>query len=137
MEAPVSLVIRAMTSHIIQLPENSTAHSKRKTIKKVNNSSMLQLCEEKKMATYSSILAQKMMWTEEPSGLLSIRLHRVRHESDLACLHALEKEMATHSSILACRIPGTEEPGGLLSMGSHRVRHDCSDLPAAAAALQL
>ena len=62
-------------------------------------------------------------------------LHRVRHESDLACLHALEKEMATHSSILACRIPGTEEPGGLLSMGLHRVRHDCSDLPAAAAAL--
>ena len=87
------------------------------------------------MATHSSILACRIPWTEELGGLQSIESQRVRHESDLACLHALEKEMATHSSILACRIPGTEEPGGLLSMGSHRVRHDCSDLPAAAAAL--
>ena len=62
---------------------------------------------------------------EETGGLLSIWLHRVRHDcSDLACMHALEKEMATHSSVLAWRIPETEEPGGLLSMGSHRVGHD-------------
>ena len=73
---------------------------------------------EKEMATHSSILAWRTLWTEEPGGLPSMGLHRVRHDwSDLACMHALEKEMATHSSILAWRIPGREEPGGLPSMG--------------------
>ena len=77
------------------------------------------------MATHSSILAWRILWTEEPGGLLSIGWHRVRHNRrDLACMHALEKEMATHSSILAWRIPGTEKAGGLPSMGSHRVGHD-------------
>ena len=80
---------------------------------------------EKEMATHSSILAWRILWTEEPGGLLSIGSHRVEHNcSDLAYIHALEKEMATHSSILAWRIPGTEEPGRLPSMGSHRVGHD-------------
>ena len=86
------------------------------------------------MAAHSSILAWRILWMEEPGGLLSIGLYRVGHDwDDLACMHALEKEMATHSSILAWRIPGTEEPGGLPPMGSHRVRHDWSDLAAAAA----
>ena len=77
------------------------------------------------MATHSSILAWRILWMEEPGGLLSIGLHRARQvSSDLACMHALEKEMATHSSVLAWRISGTEEPGGLLSMGSHGFRHD-------------
>ena len=50
------------------------------------------------MATHSSILAWRILWTEEPGGLLSIRLRRVGHNwSDLAYMHALEKEMATHS----------------------------------------
>ena len=90
---------------------------------------------EKEMATHSSILAWRILWTEEPGGLLSIGSHRVGHDwSDLACVHALGKEMATHSSVLAWRIPGTEEPGGLPSTGSHRVGHDWSDLAAAAAA---
>ena len=35
---------------------------------------------EKKMATHSSILAWKISWTEEPSGLQSMRLQRVRHD---------------------------------------------------------
>ena len=84
--------------------------------------------------THSNILVWRILWMEEPGGLLSIGSHRVRHDwGDLACMHALEKEMAAHSSILAWRIPGTEEPGGLLSMGSHRVGHDWSDLTAAAA----
>ena len=61
---------------------------------------------EKAMATYSTILAWRILWTEEPGGLLSIGSHRVGHDwSVLACIHALEKEMATHSSILAWRIP--------------------------------
>ena len=35
---------------------------------------------EKKMATFSSILAWKNQWTEETSGLQSIGLQRVRHD---------------------------------------------------------
>ena len=89
---------------------------------------------EKEMAAHSSLLALRILWMEEPGGLLSIGSHRVGHDwGDLACMLALEKELATHSKILAWRIPGTEEPGGLPSMGSHRVRHDWSDLAAAAA----
>ena len=86
------------------------------------------------MAIHSSILAWRILWMEEPGGLLSMGSYRVGHDwSNLACMHALEKEMATHSSILAWRIPGTEEPGGLPSMGPHRIGHDWSDLAAAAA----
>ena len=95
-------------------------------------SSSSSIDKEKEMATHSSILAWRILWTEEPGGLLLMGSHRVRHYwSELACIHALEKEMATHSSILAWRIPGTEEPGELPSMGSHRVGHDWSDLAAA------
>ena len=32
---------------------------------------------QEKMATHSSILAWKILWTEEPGGLLSMRLQRV------------------------------------------------------------
>ena len=40
---------------------------------------------EKGMATHSSILAWRIPWTEEPGGLSSMGLHRVRHDwSDLA-----------------------------------------------------
>ena len=35
---------------------------------------------EEVMATHSSILAWRIPWTEEPGGLLSIRLQRVRHD---------------------------------------------------------
>ena len=35
---------------------------------------------EKRMATYSSILAWRIPWTEEPSGLQSMGLQRVRHD---------------------------------------------------------
>ena len=88
----------------------------------------LQIHSEKEMATHSSILTWRILWAEEPGGLLSLGLHRVSHNwSDLAYIHALEKEMAAHSSVLAWRIPGTKE-----SMGSHRVGHDWSDLAAAA-----
>ena len=80
---------------------------------------------EKEMAAHSNTLAWRILWTEEPGGLLFIGSHRVGHDrSDLAFMHALEKEMAAHSSILVWRIPGTEKLGGLLSMGSHRVGLD-------------
>ena len=74
------------------------------------------------MATHSSTLAWRILWTEEPGGLLSIESDMT--EVTLACMHTLEEEMAPHSNILAQRIPGTEQPGGLSSMGLHRVGHD-------------
>ena len=35
---------------------------------------------KKEMATHSSILAWRIPWTEEPSGLQSMGLPRVRHD---------------------------------------------------------
>ena len=35
---------------------------------------------EKEMATHSSILAWRTLWTEEPSGLQSMGSERVRHD---------------------------------------------------------
>ena len=35
---------------------------------------------EKEMATHSSVLAWRIPGTGEPGGLLSMRLHRVRHD---------------------------------------------------------
>ena len=35
---------------------------------------------EKGMATYSSVLAWRIPWTEEPGGLQSMALLRVRHD---------------------------------------------------------
>ena len=46
---------------------------------------------EEGMATHSSILAWRILWTEEPGRLQSVESHRVRHDwSDLA--HTLTKE---------------------------------------------
>ena len=60
----------------------------------VNDYSVLR---EKEMATYSSILAWRILWTEKPGGLLSIGSHRVGHDrSDLACV----------------RLHGAQPPGG-------------------------
>ena len=60
------------------------------------------------MAPHSSTLAWKIPWTEEPGGLQTMGLPRVRHDFSFTFhFHALEKEMATHSSVLAWRIPGT------------------------------
>ena len=48
---------------------------------------------EKEMATHSSVLAWRIPRTEEPGGLLSMGLHRVRHElSDLAEAAAAAEE---------------------------------------------
>ena len=35
---------------------------------------------EKRMATHAGILAWRIPWTEEPGGLRSTGLHRVRHD---------------------------------------------------------
>ena len=46
---------------------------------------------EKEMATHSSTLAWKVPWTEEPGGLQSMGLQRVRHDSvtEHAYIHVL------------------------------------------------
>ena len=77
------------------------------------------------MAPYSSTVAWKIPWMEEPGRLQSMGSLELDTTERLPFhFHALEKEMATHSSVLAWRVPGTWEPGGLPSMGSHRVGHD-------------
>ena len=61
------------------------------------------------MGPHSSTLAWKIPWMEEPGGLLSMGLLRVRHDSYFTFtfhFHTLEKEMVTHFSVLAWRIPG-------------------------------
>ena len=39
---------------------------------------------EKGLATHSSILAWRIPWTEEPGGLQSLGLQRVRHDKQLS-----------------------------------------------------
>ena len=77
------------------------------------------------MASYSSSLAWKIPWMEEPGRLQFIGVAEGQTQlSDFTFtfhFHALENEMATHSSVLAWRIPGMGETGGLPFMGSHRV----------------
>ena len=51
---------------------------------------------DKEMATHSNILAWRILWTEEPGGLLSMGSHGVGHDwSNFAYTRALEREMAT------------------------------------------
>ena len=80
------------------------------------------------MAPYSSTLAWKIPWTEEPGRLQSMGSLRVGHNwatslSVFTFVNWRRKWQHT-PSVLAWRIPGTGEPGGLPSMGSHRVGHD-------------
>ena len=44
---------------------------------------------EKEIAAHFSILAWRILWIEEPGGLLSTGSHRVRHDwGDLACMYS-------------------------------------------------
>ena len=59
---------------------------------------------EKEMATHSSILAWRVLWTEEPGSLQSMELQRVGH--NLANKHTLQlgrKVMANLNSIFKSR----------------------------------
>ena len=50
------------------------------------------------MTTHCSVLAWRIPWTEEPGGLQSMGLQRVRHDgSDLACAQCI------HVSVLPCQ----------------------------------
>ena len=53
------------------------------------NTGVGSLSLEKEMATHSSILVKRILWTEEPGGLPSMRSHRARHDwSNLAAAAA-------------------------------------------------
>ena len=64
---------------------------------------------EEEMASHSSTLAWGIPWTEEPGGLYSMGLLRIRHHgSNLSCMHA-----RTHRNEQMPRIRGfcsPEEP---------------------------
>ena len=62
---------------------------------------------EKEMATHSNILAWKIPWTQEPSGLQSMGLQRVRH--DCARLHA-HTHTHTHTHTLTHNSNRGESP---------------------------
>ena len=90
------------------------------------------------MAPYSSTLAWKIPWMEEPGRLCSMGLLRVGHDwatslSLFTFMHWRRKWQPT-PVFLTGESQG-REPGGLPSMGSHRVRRDWSDLAAAACCL--
>ena len=54
---------------------------------------------EKGMATHSSILAWRIPWTEEPGGLQSMEVQRVRHDLVTALLPLLSHIYLTVSLI--------------------------------------
>ena len=75
------------------------------------------LFSEKAMATYSSTLAWKIPWMEEPGGLQSMGSWRVGHNERLH-FHALEKEMQPTPVFL----PGESQEWGNL-VGCHLWGH--------------
>ena len=65
---------------------------------------------EKGMATHSSILAWRILWTEEPCWLQSVRLQRVRHS--WAGIHtSLSADPAIPEATI-WPLPGRLKPGG-------------------------
>ena len=62
---------------------------------------------EKRMATHSSILAWRILWTEEPGGLQSIGLQKVGHERarmHVASVLALCDGWEPWEPLLKCRV---------------------------------
>ena len=77
---------------------------------------------EKEMATHSSILAQRIPWTEEPGRVSSVGSQRVRH--DCATNHNLSPQTLFHS--FPFRLPGfflhCREAKGLVVKGVFGLR---------------
>ena len=86
---------------------------------------------EKAMAPYSSTLAWRILWTEEPGGLLSMGSHRVGHDwvtslSLFTFMHWRRKWQPT-----PVFLPGESQGLGSLvgcCLWGRRVRHDWSNL---------
>ena len=107
-------------------------------MKKLKLNGSMKTYTEKAMAPYSSTLAWKISWTEEPGGLQSMGLLRVGHDwatslSLFAFMHWRRKWQPT-PVFLPWESQGQGSLVWLLSMGSHRVGHDWINLAAAAAA---
>ena len=82
------------------VPYSTSLKKKKKKKNKLELWSHLKQCQEmleqmeKEMATHSSILAWRILWTEEPGGLLSIESHRVGHNwIDLAAAAAAVEQI--------------------------------------------
>ena len=79
------------------------------------------------MAPYSSTLAWKIPWTEEPGGLQAMgsleldTTERLHFHFSLSCIGEGNGNPLQCSCLENPRDGGA---GGLLSMGSHRVGHD-------------
>ena len=69
-------------------------------------------------ATYSSILAWRIPWTEEPGGLQSMGCKELDTTEQLTLWRFLGGSDGKES---ACRNPWTEESSGLQSMGLQRI----------------
>ena len=65
----------------------------------------------KGMATHSSILALRIPWTEEPGGLQSIRLQRVRHDWSDFTQRTTGESSESPSTSYKCRICTVRETG--------------------------
>ena len=80
------------------------------------------------MAPYSSTLAWKIPWMEEPGRLQFMGLLRIRHDWATSLshftfhFHASEKEMATHSSVL----PGESQGRGAWWAAFYGVTQSCT-----------
>ena len=75
---------------------------------------------EEGMATHSSIFAWRITWTEEPGGLLSKGLQRVRHNwSDLACMHTVNSTAIGNHPIFSWR------RGMQRDELTHNLQHHC------------
>ena len=81
-------------------------------IKGTNNNLTL----EKEMVTHSNILAWRIPWTEEPGGMQSMGLHRVRHDwSNLAHTWPLGFPVSSASKESTCN---AGDPGSIPGSGS-------------------
>jgi len=86
-------------------------------ITSLNFNYLLEGSVEKEMATHSSVPAWRILWTEEPGGLLSIGSHRVRYDwSDFpaAAVSSVTRqshwELGFNTGILGETIPSIKSP---------------------------
>ena len=81
------------------------------------------------MATYSSVLAWRILWTEKPGGLQPMGLQRVRHDwSGLACTHALLPCTRIHEKVkfifLVCKEGKIIDSWQLLTVNTTQFREE-------------
>ena len=78
---------------------------------------------EKGMATHSSILAWRILWTEEPGGLRSIGLQRVRHNwNDSTWMHITAFQNWNYLKNPTWRVPILESIPGFIVLNNEPER---------------